>query len=56
MIAQVIGLGLILGMNLGAYPNDPCDDEAMPRLESCLQAEDRGPCEARIRQLYKQCE
>jgi hypothetical protein len=27
-----------LGTNLAAYP----DDAAMPRLESCLQAEDRG--------------
>ena len=47
---------MILGVLPAAYPDDPCNDAAMPKLESCLLAEDRGPCEDRIRQLYKRCE
>lgn len=56
MLRHLVGLGMILGALPAAYPDDPCNDAAMPKLESCLQAEDRGPCEDRIRQLYKRCE
>jgi hypothetical protein len=43
MLVRLVGLGVILGANSAAYPDDPCNGVAMPRLERGLQAEDRGP-------------